>query len=630
MPDCYHIDFETYSPVDLPSCGAYAYAEQAEVLVLAIALNEGEPVLARTPEGQELIERLRADPNALVYAHNAQFERAIVRYAATGLEFLRDRPDAWRCTAAMARKASIPTSLEQCANYLGLEAKKDASGKQLIKLFSVPQKDGTRIRPEDRPEEFRQFEEYCLQDVRVEQQIHQALKAFEFAGITLEGWLVDGRMNDRGIPVDVAALDAAIDRVTKAFEAADREFRELTGLNVTQTQKLTAYFKLPNLQAKTVEDALKADPGNRPLALYSQVQFAAAKKVHAFRRWANSDGRMRGVFTFHGARTGRWSAGGPQMQNLKKPTIEHTELAYDCLKRGWTAEELGVLWDAPEMEIVASCIRHFVQDSVPLLDADFASIEARIVCWLAEQKDAIDRFRNGVDAYRHMAAAIFKRPAESFGAKSKERQLGKAAVLGCGFGMGASKFLSTCHAWGMSFVDDDLAEQAVQAYRDTHPRVRDLWYSCERAAKRAILTGIESSAGKLAYFRRKTAGKMFLFCRLPSGRCIAYPEPEVVDGRITFAGYPPSSQVWGRVETYGGKLVENATQAVAACCMMHGASQAMAKGFDLFALIHDQALASKRDGQTAKDFGTVLASLPDWATGLPLVAEAEEVRMFTK
>ncbi len=376
-----HLDYETRSKVDLPACGAWKYGqdESTEVLMAGVSADESDEVFLwvnpkfATPDemgdNDQAVELLRnAD---WVYAHNAPFEVAITE-GTKFCELVGIHPiqlPQWRCTSAMARKAALPEHLGQLAAALGLAEQKDKAGKALIKFFSVPRPDGAFNEPKDHPDKWIAFCEYCRQDVRTEKAVHVRLKAFELQGFPLETFQFDLRMNQRGVPVNVPALRNAQRIIDEVQTDVTARFQELTGLNPTQREAVRQLVSLPDMQAETIEEAIKT-PIDNPLyakreeilRLYQKVSYAAVKKVATMLDWACPDGRMRGVFKYYGAGTGRWSAGGPQMQNAKVPTPEmaaFTEQVYDYICRGGTAEGIAAVYGDP-LEVISSCIRHFV------------------------------------------------------------------------------------------------------------------------------------------------------------------------------------------------------------------------------------------------------------------------------
>lgn len=660
MPDDYHVDFEVFSGADLKKVGAYRYAEDptTEVLMMAIARGDEGPylwvapcardALASDPRAEMLIARMDAESDALVYAHNAQFERAVAMYADTPINFMRERPDQWRCTAAMARRAALPDSLDKATQALALAEGKDARGKALIRKFCIVQtagrRKGFRIMPADDPDAFADFGAYCLQDIVAERALHRKLADFELRGpAVLDTFLLDRHLNDRGIPVNVPALQNAQRIVEDLHGRMALEFRALTGLDVGQREAVRGWLAaqgcaLENMQAETLEAAM-GEPAVPEIAytvmkLYAELSFAAVKKISAMLASANTDGRIRGMLLYHGAGTGRWSGRGIQPQNFRKPTIKHLGGAFEMIERGCDADDLDLVY-GPPLEVLASCIRNFITAGI---DADYNAIEARGLAWLAGQTDALERFKRNEDSYKVMAGVIYNCPQTEIPDESQERQLGKQAVLGCGYQMGASKFLKTCHSYGLTFVDRELSERAVSAYRASHGKIVQFWWDCERAALRAVAQpGRAFTVGLHVRFQVRTvrAGK-FLFVRLPSGREVAYPRPLIeMDPNfgkegVTYWGQLPGKQLWGRIRMYGGKWAENITQAVCADIMAHGGATAIRGGVDLFLFVHDQALGARPAKIGVPEFSAMMGDLPAWASGFPLLAKGKLCSYYAK
>lgn len=273
----------------------------------------------------------------------------------------------------------------------------------------------------------------------------------------------------------------------------------------------------------------------------------------------------------------------------------------------------------------------------PLFDADYSAIEARIVCWLAGQEDALQEYWDGVDRYVRMASVIFQVPENEVN-KHPQRFIGKQAILLCGFQGGPTKFRKTCEKFGYKTMPLGLEDTAVKMYRAKHKAIVKYWYDIENAAQKAIAhKGQIIPLRNVAFLHAETNGLPFLFIRLPSGRKLAYPRPRLVPSKkfegklqIVFFGKIGMTVHWGDSDTYGGKLVENITQAVAADIMCQGTQNAENDGFGIMALIHDQALAYKALGQAAERFVKCLTTMPAWADGLPIEAEGGEVPFYKK
>ena len=604
------------------------------------------------------------------------------------------RIEQFRCTAVMTRKAALPADLDGASRTLELRERKDTINARHMKTFSslVTITEGRgknktettrRVLPTERPQEFHEYALYCLQDVRSERELHKKLEKFEYTAFGLRTFLFDARMNDRGIPVNLPALHNALQIIQEEGAHITEEFSAFVGLRPTQNAKFKEWLRVrgypkDNLQADTITEYLEdvydgevqAPPEVvRALELKQKIAFAAASKVAAMINCADSSNvtaawfsRVCGVFYHYGARTGRWSAKYIQPQNFKRPTDldgrdkyadefaaanphlsakqvssivdrvfgEQTSFAaYRAICGGISRDALALLY-GPPLEVISSCIRHFIHlPGTNMLDADYSSIEARIVAWLAGEEKIIKAFRDKADLYVMMASKIFGTPKERISKKGVERFVGKQTILGCGFGMGVPKFLKTCAKYGQK-LSQDIGERAVYAFRDECSKIVDLWHETERAARNAIMSPNRMyHAGRIRFFSCFTAGRNYLIMKLPSDRFIAYPDPKIEDNNISFFGNIKGKH-WGRVGTYGGKLVENATQAVAADIMSHGAAKAEAAGYEIFALIHDEALCLPKRGQTIEEFCRLLIDLPPWADGLPIEAEGDEIEFYTK
>lgn len=450
-----HIDYETRSLADLKKVGAFRYAADpsTEILCAALARDDEKPLMWVNPKfgvSERGVDELLAEwlcGEQLIYAHNAQFEQSITE--ALGNSYFDHVPERrrWRCTAAMARKAALPSSLEKCAAVLGLAQQKDKRGSALIRKFSIPNPEtGKFTDPQDDPVAFQQFLEYCRQDVVVEREIHKALKAFELRGLSLDTFLMDYDINARGLPVNVDALHHANELVRQATDKLTPEFREITGLNPTQT---TAFLKWlqergyapDNLRAATVDEELEELEINdgpaavvRALQIKKMLAYASVKKIPSMIACAGPrDNKVRGSILFHGAeRTGRFAGRLVQPQNFKKPVKsleDHTKDIYRMICEKASAEEIEMNY-APVIECVASCIRHFIQEpGETLLDVDYSAIEARITAWLAGEEWRMEVFRTHGKIYEMSAAQMFKIPITQV---SKDlRQKGKVAELAC-------------------------------------------------------------------------------------------------------------------------------------------------------------------------------------------------------
>lgn len=792
MSDIYHIDFEIYSGADLKSFGAYRYAadESTEILIMAICKNYQptqvwsvlDGFLGRREESQAAIELLAEAVKfgAPIYAHNAQFEAAICKYLLWSTFGIKaPKLTQWRCTAAMARRAAIPSSLSGAGEFLGIAEAKDKAGAALIRKFSIPRRatkkdPRTRILPEDEPGEFQRFISYCRQDVAAEKEIHKRLHAFELQGPVLDSFQFDFEMNDRGVPVNVPALarvNALIDEYTERLTA---EFVEITGLRPGQRAKVLAWmnasgYPFDNLQAAQVDRVLDngrngwecwrkitnangttltknwpvemTEEAFRALKVRSNVSYAAVKKVPTMLGAACPDGMVRGSLMWSGAeRTHRWAGRIIQPQNFRRPTIKGTEEAYKMLCQGADIDTIEMLF-GPFLEVVASCIRHFIHwPGGDLNQADFSSVEARGAPWLCGGKKKLAMFERNEPIYETMAAKIFGTTVEAVIAEhkagdSEKRFIGKQAELGCTYNMGRPKFRGTCEGFkykpsqamveafkprfkkmirraqrlclnpepwdereikfppfqwmqprnlvkGKKFVKrgftvwayrqdgtrrsisarltelmteqewldltyDDLADRAVTTWREDNPEIVAAWKSLDSAAKDAIRNPgkIFKGTDKISFGVTEKPGFRALVMKLPSGHTLIYPKAKLVwkgdpDGEVNwsdnynteiqFWGKVPMKSTWGWCKTYGGKLLENATQGICGDFMANGAVVAARNGYHAFMLVHDELVGPQYPGQDHETLCKHLCSLPAWAAGMPLAAEGDTIPFYKK
>lgn len=720
MPKKMHMDYETYvGSVDIREVGAYryAFAPDAEILCCAFAFDDEEPVVwhagldeIELMEIEPYFDALR-DPEVLLVAHNAMFESAIGQ-ALMERTWGIPAPDLsrFRCTMSMARRASLPGKLEKLAEVLNLKNLKDNRGKRLIKIFcemqdaKKPTKKNPqglpprRILPTDDPAAFQELLNYCVQDVRTEQEVFKKLAYFDDP-INNRNFTLDQRINARGVPVNLAALRHAQKLIDEETAIVSAKFRELTGFEVTQNAVLLKWvnengFSFENLQAETIDTFLEeqdlkegdaqcrtthttstpvqstggdagayhapnvrsegepqSDPAVSPvitaLRLKQSIAYASIKKVKTMLECAGPhDARIRGLLNHHGAGTGRWTASLVQPQNFKRPTIKDSEGAYYEICEG-TSREMLECCRGPVLEVISSVVRHFFQDEPnPILQGDYAAIEARIVCWLAGQEDALERFRaydratgdekKALDPYRVMASDVYRIPVSKI-EPFPHRFVGKGLVLGAGFKLSWTGFQRQCMDQAKYEILDEDAKHAINTWRRKHKKVVSWWDDLDDASKKAIIhRGKVFPAGKVSFCCKEIEGTLFLLMKLPSGRKIAYPKPKIVPGKfegttqIEYFGQIPHTQQWGTCRLWAGVLANNATQGVDADVMFEGAHNCEREGYQIFNVVHDEAHAYKREGQTGKRFVELMKEMPEWTKGLPVAAEGEEAPFYRK
>jgi DNA polymerase len=682
----YHLDFETRSLCDIKEAGAFRYAEDdsTEILCAAIARDDEEPLLWVNPRFafddmsvcqsslgvMELIAEMNAS-DAPVYSHNAGIEHAVVNHCPNNKWFKIDLKR-WLCTAAMSRRAAIPPSLEKAAETLSLLEQKDSKGKALIRKFSIPQKkDNKFIEPIDRQDDFIAFCNYCIQDTIVERAIHKALKHFELTGDVLAAFQADLAINSRGLPVNVPALLHTQSLIEANEERLTAEFQQLTGFNPTQRDVLLKWLKEhgypgDNLRADTLDEQLEDaefDPASeigRVLTIKKALSYAAPKKVKSMLNCVCRDGRVRGTIQFYGAGPGRASGRLIQPQNFKRPTIKHTDAAYADLCAGMSEAHIE-LFHGPLLEVISSCIRHFIHDPEgPIFDVDFSSIEARIAAWLAGEEWKLDVFRTHGKIYEATICRMTGMPlqemldyAKEHGKHHPDRQKGKVSELALGFGGGVDALQSMAEANGMEVGSEEELQEIVDQWREANPNIVKTWHIYDRASKAAVSNfGSRQQAGKIDFFCAVTAGAKYLFAKLPSGRRLAYRDPKIeetvvrnkktkeievhTDGRVktrqtlTYWGQVRGKTMWGRCGLFGALLMQNFTEGVGADLLNNGIIKSEGAGYQVASLIHDQILAYKRKGQTIEDLVGRMTDVPDWTDGLPVAADGQVQPYYTK
>jgi DNA polymerase len=502
---------------------------------------------------------------------------------------------------------------------------------------------------------------YCRQDVLAEEALSQALP--DLTNHELDIFHMDLAVNQRGFQLDPLALDAATVLIDEECVDLNAELKVLTGGQVekaTQRAKMMGWLAdngldLDNTQAGTIDSYLDFDGQTitlapnvrRGLELMRTLGRSSTAKYDTMQSWMCPDGRVRGGILYHGAATGRWSGKGVQPHNFPKGAVKDQDGLWALLM---TLDRERIIADAPRdkkgeplytsvMEALSHGLRGVIiaGEGKQLYVADYAAIEARVLLWLANDQDALEIFRRGEDIYCWMASDIYGYPCNK-NDHPDERALGKVAVLGLGYQMGASKFVDTCLAMAGITIDFDLAQRTVDAYRSKFYRVKEMWYQQEQAAIEAVLDDDSIiECGKVEWF---TEGR-FLYCRLPSGRCLAYPDPEVKDmmmpwgqrkACLTFMGINTYNHRWERQKTYGGMIVENQDQAIARDIMAEAMLRCERHPIYTPVLsVHDEAICEADAGQgDLQDFESLIAEVPTWGAGLPIAVEGFTCTRYRK
>ena len=645
MPGLMGIDIETYSSAPLPRCGVYRYcdAPDFEILLFSYAFDD-EPVqtidLARGETlPKEVISALE-DPDIIKVAYNAQFERVCLsRYLGHWLD-----PHQWRCTMVMAAYLTLPGRLADAAVALGTTEKKMEEGKDLIRYFSVPCKPSktnggrTRNLPTDAPEKWAVYRQYNAQDVETERAIRKALEKYSLPEQEWELYALDQQINDRGVRVDKKLVKNAIAVDAVFAQAAYQRAKELTGLenpgSVNQLKAWLADQDMPmeSLARKIVQEKAVQTDGivAELLNLRLELSKTSVKKYEAMARCVCRDGRVHGLLQFYGAnRTGRWAGRLVQAQNLPQNHLPDLELARDIVKIG--DEELLDTLFASVPGTLSELIRtaFIPKDGCRFLVADFSAIEARVLAWLANEEWVLEEFRGQGKIYEATASRMFHIPQESIvkGNPNYEyRQKGKQATLSCGYGGG----VGALKAMGAKMPEEEM-QPLVDAWRAANPNIVAFWNALDRAARAIIRRKTSARIGKVALYWQDD--KMFM--RLPSGRNLCYQSPHFTENRFgsdAIGYYAPNATGQMVVqETFGGKLAENATQAIARDILAHALLTLEKNGYPVVFHVHDESVIEKPIGQgSLEEACRLMAIAPDWAEDLPLRADGYECAYYQK
>ena len=643
MPTLMGLDLETYSSAPLPRCGVYRYcdAPDFEILLFSYAFDD-EPVqtidLARGETlPKEVISALE-DPDIIKVAYNAQFERVCLsRYLGHWLD-----PHQWRCTMVMAAYLTLPGRLADAAVALGTTEKKMEEGKDLIRYFSVPCKptktNGGRTRnlPADAPEKWAVYRQYNAQDVETERAIRKALEKYPLPEQEWELYALDQQINDRGVRVDKKLVKNAIAVDAVFAQAAYQRAKELTGLenpgSVNQLKAWLADQDMPmeSLARKIVQEKAAQTDGivAELLNLRLELSKTSVKKYEAMARCVCRDGRVHGLLQFYGAnRTGRWAGRLVQAQNLPQNHLPDLDLAREIVKTG--DEELLDALFASVPGTLSELIRtaFIPKDGCRFLVADFSAIEARVLAWLASEEWVLEEFRGKGKIYEATASRMFHIPQESIvkGNPNYEyRQKGKQATLSCGYGGG----VGALKAMGAKMPEEEM-QPLVDAWRAANPNIVAFWNALDRAARTVIRRKTSARIGKVALYWQDD--KMFM--RLPSGRNLCYQSPHFTENRFgsdAIGYYAPNAA--GQVveqETFGGKLAENATQAIARDILSHALLTLEKNGYPVVFHVHDEAVIEMPIGHgSLEEACRLMAIAPEWADDLPLRADGEDHLAF--
>ncbi len=641
------IDIETYSSIELKTSGVYKYVEAPdfEILLLSYALGD-EPVQTIDPTKEKFPPFLKdalLNPNVIKSAYNANFERVCLsKYLDLHLPI-----NQWRCSSVHALYLGLPGWLEGVAQALNLEQQKDSAGKNLINYFSRPCKptkaNGGRTRnlPRHDPEKWQQFIAYNQQDVEVERAVRKALERYPMPESEWRLWFIDQEITDRGVRIDPVLVQHAIRCSELHREKLEAEAIKLTGLeNPNSVAQLKEWFEkaegleIESLNKKAIPALMKeveSATAERVLELRQELAKTSIRKYQAMERVMGQDGRARGLLQFYGAnRTGRWAGRLVQVQNLPRNNLPDLDLARKLLRVG-DYKSLELLFESVP-DTLSQLIRTAIipDDGHRFIVADFSSIEARVVAWLAGEKWRMDVFNSHGKIYEASAAQMFRVPIESIDKGSPLRQKGKIAELALGYG-GAVGALKAMGALEMGLTEDELPS-LVKTWRAANPNITKFWWDVEAAAHAAVR---EKKITQMQYGLTFSYESGCLFITLPSGRRLAYPRPRIEnDTRFnkpisTYEGI--EQKLWKRLKTYGPKLVENIVQAVSRDCLATAIVRLHEAGYNIVFHVHDEVIAEMpNESGSVKEMCEIMSQPISWAPGLPLEADGFECEYYRK
>lgn len=678
-----HIDIETYSEVSIADCGVYKYAMDPsfEILLVAYAIDDKPTKIIDMKSGDGLPDKFidaLTDPTVTKHAHNATFERVCFSVLLRRLGIIKNDnwldPDQWECSMIKAARCGLPLSLKQVGEALHLEQQKMAEGKNLVQLFCTPhepRKNGLyptgRALPEEFPDKWETFKQYCVRDVDVEREIESELSWYEVSPFESFLYGEDQRINDYGalIDVDMARSAVAMDSQIKARLAA--EAVTITGLdNPNSPSQLKAWIggqlgiEVPGLTKADLPDLVKlADEKNRPLVkrilqIRAEMGKTSNAKYAAMLDVAGKDGRVRGMTQFYGTRTGRWAGRFVQMQNLPQNHIDALDTARQMLVEGDYDSMDLTFGNVPDTMSQLIRTAFVAPEGHELVVCDFSAIEARVLAWMAGEDWVLDTFRHGGDIYCATASQMFHVPVEKHGQNAYLRQRGKVAVLALGYqgGVGA---LDKMGGAKLGMTEDEETE-TVNMWRRANPNIVSFWGQVEKAAKECIVYKMDRAVVTkytTITFHMEDCGTLSI--ELPSGRRICYPEAElhfeqewgfvaqsdaqrangyiakekkskhperyVNDGKIRFKGMNQTTRKWEWIETYGGKITENITQAIARDCLAFTMMNVAMENYNIVFHIHDELVVEaplSSEVDHLDRIQEIFKLVPSWATGLPL------------
>ncbi len=637
------IDIETRSAADLKLVGPVIYADHPTTAITHFGWRNGgdaqvwQPMRESAPN--ELFDLL-ADERITLSAFNVGFERHLLSGPpgrALNLPASLGALERWTDTQARAARLGLPQRLERLCEALRLPVKKDAEGHRAMLRGSKPRNKAEPWAWRDDEPQMNRVAQYCATDVIAESILDQRLP--ELTETERELWLLTQRMNDRGILVDQGLLEQLISLAEAARRELDKQIHAVTGgavPKVSNAPALTRWLIAQGLDVDSarkdiVEELLARDdlkPEVRQVLEWRQDGGGSSNtKTGSIARRLSADGRIRDALIYCGATTGRWSSGGAQLQNLKRPDPRfHAPAILRDLRDGATADELDQI-HGPPLKLVSELLRplFIAAPGKQLVVGDYSQIEARVLCWASGQDDRLAVFRRfdagGTDPYRITASRIYQVPPDQI--TDPQRQVGKVADLALGYAGGQKAFRKMARSYGLQ-ITDDQAEQVKLAWRAAHPHIQHFWWALDAAARECVLARPgQAFRVRCVEFKRDNH---VLTLRLPSGRKLVYWEPRLKEvetpwgemrNAVHYHSLNTMTRKWEEFTAYGGLFTENLVQAISRDLMADALLRLDKAGFHPVLTVHDEAVCEST--ASANDVAEIMRTA--WASGLPLAVK---------
>ena len=642
------IDVETFSSVDLKASGLYKYvmSPDFEILLISYAFDKDEVKSIDLASGEtmpEEFEEALLDDNVIKHAHNAAFER--VCFKRIGYDIPASE---WECTMVKAAYCGLPLSLADVSKALDLNTKKAATGKALIKYFSCPCKptriNGMRSRnmPFHNIDRWQEYKAYNIDDTKAEQEIYYMLQKYEIPAAEKELYVLDQKINDAGILIDMAFVKNAIEIDEQHSQLLSAKVSERYGINnPNSTAQLKEWLKdvtgseIDSLTKGDMPALIKEHNGDTDISFVlkarQQLSKTSIKKYVAMISCAGADNKARGLFQFYGAnRTGRWAGRLIQLQNLPQNHLASLEDVREYVRSN-KRSVLEILYDDMP-SVLSQLIRTaFIPSCTSFVVSDFSAIEARVISWLAGEEWRLEVFKTHGKIYEATAARMFSIPIEMVTKGSDLRQKGKVAELALGY-QGSLNALKRMGGEAMGLSDGEMMN-IVRKWRTANPSIVDFWNDVDNCAKTAIIRNskVVSEYQGLEF----ESDGMFLTIKLPSGRKLFYYKPRLKAGKgnttsISYQGVIQETKTWGEIDTYGGKITENIVQAIARDLLAESMLKVDKAGYDIVMHVHDEIVVDTSDKNALTTICNIMGEDISWAPGLPLKADGFITNFYKK